>query len=64
VAEARQSFELVEQPPAALGRPLAMVDGRAYAAAWPYVRPTTGEDASAAEVAEYGKFAKRSGGTA
>jgi hypothetical protein len=50
VAEARESFELLEQPPAALGRPLALVDGRAYAAAWPYVRPTTGDDAGAAGV--------------
>ena len=37
------SFELLEQPPLALGRPLALLDGRAYAAAWPFVRSTGGD---------------------
>lgn len=47
MAEAAEAFELVEQPPAALGRPLAMVDGRAYAAVWPYIRPSACEHAGA-----------------
>jgi len=47
MGEADGLFELVAQPPAVFGRPLALVEGRAYAAAWPYVRPSTGEPGGA-----------------
>jgi hypothetical protein len=36
--------ELLDAPPPVMRRPLALVDGRAYAAAWLYVRVTTTED--------------------
>src|SRR5450432_3492234 len=32
------TFELLETAPPAMGRPLALLRGRAYAAAWPFVR--------------------------
>jgi hypothetical protein len=33
--------ELLDEPPMTLGRPLAILDGRAYAATWLYVKTTT-----------------------
>ena len=35
------TFELLDEAPLVMGRPLALLDGRAYAAAWPFVRATT-----------------------
>lgn len=37
------TIELLDGPPPVLRRPLALIDGRAYAAAWLYVRVTTTE---------------------
>ena len=39
MTELSETFELLDHAPLALGRPLALLDGRAYAAAWPFVRP-------------------------
>ena len=41
------TFELLEQAPLALGRPLALLNGRAYAAVWPFVRRTAADTAQA-----------------
>lgn len=45
---AQESIELLEEPPPVLNRPLALVDGHAYAATWVWVRITrsTAEDAT------------------
>lgn len=42
-APAAPLVELLDEAPAELRRPLALVGGMAYAAAWPYVRVTTTE---------------------
>ena len=47
MTETRERFELLDQAPLALGRPLALLDGRAYAAAWPFVRQAAGAAADA-----------------
>jgi hypothetical protein len=39
------TLELLDQAPLAIARPLALLHGRAYAAAWPYVRPAPSANA-------------------
>jgi len=43
VQPAPPTIELLDAPPPVMRRPLALIDGRAYAAAWLYVRVTTTE---------------------
>jgi hypothetical protein len=45
-----EEFELLTTAPLTLGRPLALLNGRAYAAAWPFVQPpgTAGTERPAA----------------
>jgi hypothetical protein len=40
---AKPQVEILDEPPASMGRPLVLIDGKAYAATWLYVRKTITE---------------------